>query len=1410
MNHIYRHMKSLSSLTALVLFALLPFVGKAQVSLYTFSQLSGTYTPITGGTTLGVATNDDTSFPNNPIGFTFNYNNTAYTSFSVNANGFIALGTAVNSSYTSISTGTSNNIVSALNYDLQGNAAGNLRYETIGTAPNRILVVQWTDYGSWPSGSNPGDSYNFQIRLYETTDVVEVMYGTFTKNATNRNTQVGLRGNSNADFNNRTSTTSWATTTAGPLNSSTVSLTSTVMPASGLTFRWTPPPPTPMAYVSSAVTQASTANVSLNSINNQIIRIQINTTGTMSPFAATSFTINSTGTTNFATDVTNVSIWYTGSSPAFATTTLFGTTTSLAAPITGTQTLNTGANYFWVTYDVPVTGTIGNLLDAECTQIVMSGVGGTQVPVPTTAVGNRRIDYCVPTYSFGSGAGDYISNVQLGNISNPTGPSPSPYYVYYNPSTATTTTTLMQSLTYTITITPGTYTFNDVAAWIDFNHDGAFSATESLGQLMNMGPTPATASFTFTVPANAYVGTTRLRVREADQGAATLDPCTGYTFGEVEDYNIDIIPIPPIDLGVLNMTQPANNGCHGTSETVEVQIVNYGADTIDFGTNPVTINASVTGPNGVTFTPVVINTDSIFPGDTLVVLITNNYNMVAPGTYTFSASTSISGDGLAANDAMPNAVYQNYTPTVTASSDATICRNDSTPISAAGTSYGFGNQPIIITNSNPVNIVDFNTTGTNIVIPSTSFTAQDVLWVRIDSIKHTAAGQLSLTLISPNATQIDLSSLNGGFNDNYINTVFIPSATTPITMGAAPFTGNFLPEQPFSMLGAGNAQGTWQLRVNDNGFFDTGMLWSWTLAFPTPNSIVTYSWSPSAGLTSDTIPNPVASPTVTTSYVITVTDANGCSNRDTVVVNVNQLPVVSLGADTGMCVGDTLQLDAGPGNIFYQWSTSDVTQTIEVDTTGTYAVYVMDGNGCGNTDTINVALFIPQVNLGADTAICQGSTLILDAGPGFSTYNWSTLQTTQQIGVSTPDTFIVDVTDNNGCPAKDTIAVAVNALPVVALGNDTTFCSGNGVILDAGPGFNYLWSDSTVAQTLPVNTSGMYAVTITDANGCQDMDSVNITVNPTPVVNLGLDIIQCGGNVTLNAGNTGSTYQWSHGPVTQLTTVGTSNTYYVDVINSFGCQESDTVIVTIYPRPAPNAGNDTTICAGSTIVLDAGPGYASYNWTDNVFTATTQAISVSPGVTTTYYLSVTDNNGCTSVPADAITVTVEQPPVANFSSTVSGGMNVVFTNQSTGNNATYTWNFGDGSSIDFNMNTSHTYTANGTFMVTLVVTTDCGSDTVSLPVTITGVSIEESAAGIYNVYPNPNDGAFNIAITGAELNELIIEILDIQGKVVHSETDKNISGNYLKRVDLSGIAKGMYYLRMTTGTGMKIEKIVIQ
>lgn len=242
------------------------------VGTYTFSQTIGTYTEITGGTLLGSTTSDDQRFvdpaiplggttttgPGFPIGFNFTFDGIVFDRIAINNNGWVSLGqslltpsvnNASTSAYTPIgstTTITPDDLVSRLvgfGRDLQGQTGSELRIQTIGTTPNQECVIQWKGYKKYGSGGT-GDNYNFQIRLIETSNVVKFVYGVVTNGATSGTTQVGLRAAPSAtatNWANRTTTTDWSATTAGASNTATCAISSTVYPANGLTFIYTPP-----------------------------------------------------------------------------------------------------------------------------------------------------------------------------------------------------------------------------------------------------------------------------------------------------------------------------------------------------------------------------------------------------------------------------------------------------------------------------------------------------------------------------------------------------------------------------------------------------------------------------------------------------------------------------------------------------------------------------------------------------------------------------------------------------------------------------------------------------------------------------------------------------------------------------------------------------------------------------------------------------------------------------------------------------------------------------------------------------------------------------------------------------------------------------------------------------------------
>ena len=512
------HKKWVTLLTSCFLLLLVHFAN-GQVSSYSFLQSSGSYSPIAGGTLLGSTTSDDqrwvdpavplggtlTTGVGLPIGFSFTLNGQVFNRMAVNNNGWLSLGNsaltpsvnnASSSSYTSLSS-TSTAVptylrtrIAAFSRDLQGQTGSTLRFETVGIAPNRECVIQWSNYRRF---GVTGDGFNFQIRLQENGNKVVMSYGANVFAVTaSTSTHVGLGGTLNSDFNNRTSTTNWNTTASGGTNAVGVSVSSVVtVPASGLTFTYSPPNP------------CSTPNPG----------------NTLASTAGACSGVNFTLSLQTATIGTGVSYQW-QSSPNGSTWTNIGTN---AASIAVSQI---AATYY------------------QCLVTCSTGPSTVASNPLLLNMGSILNCYCAATHS--SCSGDGVVNVVLNTLSNPSAGCPGAgNYSYFNPGIAGTQLYIGQPYTLSVTVQSDPSQFTN--AWIDFNYNGILDAGEALGATINPGAS-GTAVFNFTVPPTAVAGITRLRVKGGVDGTfTTAQACganIGSTFGEIEDYDIELLPEP--------------------------------------------------------------------------------------------------------------------------------------------------------------------------------------------------------------------------------------------------------------------------------------------------------------------------------------------------------------------------------------------------------------------------------------------------------------------------------------------------------------------------------------------------------------------------------------------------------------------------------------------------------------------------------------------------------------------------------------------------------------------------------------------------------------------------------------------------------------------------------------------------
>lgn len=313
------------------------------------------------------------------------------------------------------------------------------------------------------------------------------------------------------------------------------------------------------------------------------------------------------------------------------------------------------------------------------------------------------------------------------------------------------------------------------------------------------------------------------------------------------------------------------------------------------------------------------------------------------------------------------------------------------------------------------------------------------------------------------------------------------------------------------------------------------------------------------------------SPSSTTDYF--VRGEGGCSSVSlcgTVTITVNPLPLVgyTVNLNDSICPGDSVSLSGTNANT-YTW-TGGITNGINFSpvSSGTYTVTGTDLNGCSNTTTADITVFnLPTVSYTAlaNDSVCLGGNVTL-SGTGANIYSWSGGITDAVLFTpAVSDTFIVTGTDLNGCSNTDTAEVYVLPLPVVSytVAANDTICLGTSITLSGMGAGSYAWSGGvTNGNSFAPSGSGTYTVTGTDANGCTNTTTANITVNSLPTVNLGADIVQPSPPALLDAGAGFSSYLWSTSAVTQTISVSTNGTFNVTVTDANGCTDSDTINVT--------------------------------------------------------------------------------------------------------------------------------------------------------------------------------------------------------------------------------------------------------
>jgi|GEM_PF-1904269 len=374
-----------------------------QVNLYTFTQAPGTYTALTSPTVLFTSPWDDAVAPVT-LPFTFKFNNINYTSCNVSSNGFITFGTIAPDPllFTPISnTATYAGAISGLGRDIASSVAGNnVVYSTIGTTPNRTFVVQWINAQRY-SGIIRDGLFNFQIRISESTNIIQVVYGSCsTTYNTDLTVQVGLRGATNTDYNNRTTTNNWPASTAGTSNTATCNTGRGAgeCPTNGLTYTWAPPAPKLTATPSSL----AFGNIGIGGISASQTYVLAGTflnpaAGNISVSAPPGFEVSLSAASGYGT---SVSVPYT--SATLANTTIYARFKPNVANGTFNDKISNSGGGAATAY-VSVTGTSNCVINLPTPQATV-----VNTDCPASATGSLTVNNLPVALAFANSDNDYV------------------------------------------------------------------------------------------------------------------------------------------------------------------------------------------------------------------------------------------------------------------------------------------------------------------------------------------------------------------------------------------------------------------------------------------------------------------------------------------------------------------------------------------------------------------------------------------------------------------------------------------------------------------------------------------------------------------------------------------------------------------------------------------------------------------------------------------------------------------------------------------------------------------------------------------------------------------------------------------------------------------------------------------
>ncbi len=1195
--------------------------------------------------------------------------------------------------------------------------------------------------------------------------------------------------------------------------------------------------PSPMTFVSTTSFQrVNDREIFKPLANQQIIRMNVVTAGVLNPLVANTFYLTTTGTTNLA-DISNAKLWTSGNSSVFNPNTAVQLGTQISTPgaslvFSGiTNPLVEGNNFIWLSYDLSLASVVGNVADATFDSVKVgsttfiptlsnptpsrlispatifnsnvsnTGTSGNGRGPATQALFNRSMSLFPPNDYANLKAGDIISTVGFEIASNGTAAVTGNIKIYLQ---NTTDASFTKSTTFATAIADMTLVY-----------DGPLAINLETGTY----DIRLTAPFTYNGTGIYVVYDWALT---SATGGTTVYTCNSATVGGSNGNRSSTGATAPATLGTSAFRPAVRLGVNAFANDVAVVAVNTLTQFPRLAASPHQVSAVIKN-NGY-------NKQSTY---TVGLTVTGANIMTSNKTVTLESqqSTTVTFDNFFAINNGTNTV------TVTVASDDVNTNNSITVSQNVNNStYSYADA------SAPISSIGYNT-GAGLIL--NKYRANGG-WL-IDTVRVFIA----------NTPAIENKRMFGVVL-NSTGAIIAKSDTFTATLADLGKYKSFAITSPKVVYEEDFYVGLSQV-ANAVGFFPVA-----TQA-ESPGRSGAYYTAPSAG----------GVPAEAATFGRFMIEANTAIPTPPQTVNI--------GVDTVICPGDSVRLNAGNAGMTYLWSTGATTQTIVVNSTGTYSVTVRNSQGYPVTDTRVVTLGPAAVSASVDTdypkGACVGTPITFMAkGLNFGsapTYVWrrnSTIiagATGSSITSSTltdNDTIRVSVTSNSSCiSGSSTVSASyvVDIFPIlpvsvnIAANTTSQVCKNTSLTFTAtptngGPTPTYQWT---------VNSSPISGETGTSytTSSLSNNDTVRVRITPSEscdgqkLSNPIIASILAPADAAFTTSTTVRTVQftntftqtanlmWDFGDGSTSTSANPSHTYAKDstytvtlmAVNSCGGDtSSSSIVIKTKDYAATSINGLTSGCTLSNLAVirlsvqnlraDAAQNVSvSYQINGGAVingtlanlganaTATanfTQRADLSADGTYTIKAWVNDAEDIDRS-NDTVTLTVvnQAKPNAAFLSQNGTNGSVSFVNTTTSDvNATYAWNFGDnGTSTD--ANPTHVYTQSGTYSVTMVATSTCGTDTATSDVTVIVVGIPLQANERYvRAYPNPNNGLFNLTLQLSSADNININVYNANGQIVHTQKLGYINNENVA-LDLSTLSPGIYNVNIQ-GQNTQITK----